>query len=647
MLTHIFLSLFWFRVPALPGPSNDAYARIVTYGTALALAASAPAWWILGLPETAAVALAMGILSLTADPLARGGYERLSRAAPLFAATGLMAWVSLRHGADSMAPLATIVLLMFPPLLSNGRDPRWTLTLQVLVTAVGVALMYEPDTALAGPQLTHRWPDLPRHVTFGVILGCAYHLALLARRYAAHDERLTYELRTRRLAERAAEQARGHAATVEQASANFVTTLSRELRTPLTGVVGLADLLEATPLNERQHDMLRLIRSSSDHLRYVIDDLLDLSEIDTKGVEFAHQPFFVGALVEEVVEKAAAAHDDQLAILPVIDMVGDIEVEGDITRMRQVLNNLIQHAVGLTQRGWIEVRLTARLSGATANLQIDVQDTGCGVPHRNRTKLFAELERQTGESGFDRDAVSLSLSRRLVQRMGGALTTRGKLEEGPTFSVSIRLPASGRTRRQEELPGTRIAILSSLQRRADTLRSALTQMQASVSTSSSLSAFAGRQWDLVLVDIPGEAARREVCELLRVSERRVLTLTRRRSNGPALPWPADRASVHKLLTQAIESGPRTDDPGEDARFRGVHALVAEDNPVNQMILRTFLDHFGVTCDIVADGRAACSSFDAGRHRIVFMDVRMPGLSGTEATTWIRDHVDQDGTIPII
>jgi two-component system sensor histidine kinase/response regulator len=640
--------------------SGGAPQGFVVQAQRLALACAAIALAYVPVMITAGFGWSAGVLAIAAlaqgllVPLVRMGQLELARALPVLVQAVLVAWLSCQHGADSLIPMYCMVLLFFPPLLFGFEERRWLFALEGLVGVAMMVSLVGGELAATGHRLAVVMPQFPTHVPAVVFAASGYMLALIISDLRLRQDRLRREVRVRRLAEQEAQRARMEAEEASRAKAEFVATVSHEIRTPLTGVLGMTDLLAHTALSSRQRDMIRVIRTSGEHLRLIIEDILDFSKIEARELELTDAPFYLGALVEETVEllAMAAAERGQVLVMD-LDLPGDLELRGDAARLRQVLTNLITNASKFTPAGWVEVRVHAPVSQGIARVRVEVEDTGVGIAPERRGRIFEPFAQVSGAREVGGTGLGLSISQRLMQTMGGSLDFTSTLHEGSTFFAEVGLPVTGNSLPEHDLEGLRVGVFTPSPRRAMALRNALLRMQARVASVSDLTELAGRPWDVVIVDtaaVSPNVDRRDLCELLRVPERRLLLLHPRiaRAEEASLHYPCARSTLFSAIRGCLvaEVAP-LDDATEDARFEGVHALVAEDNPVNQMVIRGFLNHFGVTCDVVADGREACERFDAVRHQLVFMDVQMPLVTGLDATRWIRSHVDQDATIPII
>jgi signal transduction histidine kinase len=235
---------------------------------------------------------------------------------------------------------------------------------------------------------------------------------------------------------------RTYRADLQQASAmdrersEFLAGLSHELRTPLNAILGFAHVLESEvdgPLSQDAREALSVIRQSGEHLRTLIDDILDLSALETGKLQLSRRAVDVRVLAEQVMREASAAARDKPVQLSVTGDRG-VLAHADPRRVRQILTNLVSNAVKFTTRGSVTVQVASR----GRYIAILVQDTGPGIPPEETSAVFQEY-RQTGDVRARRagTGLGLSIARRLVLMHGGSIQLESELGRGSTFTITL------------------------------------------------------------------------------------------------------------------------------------------------------------------------------------------------------------------
>lgn len=490
-------------------------------------------------------------------------------------------------------------------------------------------------------------------LALGAVLAVALFVVLRAYRRVAALER---DVRALRAA--AAAQEKSEAAT--RAKSRFLAVVSHEMRTPLNGVMGLAQLLGMTRLDAEQTSYVEAIGGSSRALGQLIDDILDFSKIEAGKLELRCERFALEALVESVVElMAPGAMAKGLELASFISPEAPREIMGDPARLRQVLINLVGNAVNYTERGGVGLRLWR--DGEA--LRIDVCDTGIGVPAGAQDAIFEDFT-QVDPSATRRQGgtgLGLAISRRLVGLMGGALFLADTSDKGSTFSLALPAPpppASAPASRP--LEGLWVLVVAESLFEGPYLAQTLEASGASalIATRSDAPARLSQQkpFDAVIVDcalgvetiaeiarVAHAACARRLFLLFSPLERRAFGEAALRDFGGWLVKPVRRASlVARLLGPRADSQalPRAVEPVP--MLGGVNVLVAEDNDINALILLRCLEKLGARAARARDGAEALAmaiqamgqGLDA--YDLLILDLFMPAVDGREVARRIRD-----------
>ena len=507
---------------------------------------------------------------------------------------------------------------------------------------------------------------------FPMEVAAVTHMAGRDRIWTVHVSDMT----GRRHAEEQLRRAKDAAEVAGRAKSDFLATMSHELRTPLSGVVGIADLLQAAELPAPQREMIRMLRSSATALLGLVSDVLDFSRIEAGLTRVMPVAFSIRACIEDALDPVTdLAARKGLAIGYVLEPSVPDMVISDQNRVRQVLLNLLSNAVKFTDAGEVAVRVSARPApDDQVTISITVSDTGCGIPgalHHNLFDWFSQVD-ATGTRRHRGAGLGLPISERLSRVLGGSLSVASREGCGANFTFVLTAPVPRGDVPDDPLAGSfeGARVLAFL--RPDIVGQQVCSLLAGwgahativTDPAASLAAVGDARVGAFVVDADALDGRLYAAALtaraISNAERiPMIVITRLRPAGmdqcdapdQAIATPVRASALHDALCGAM--GPRVPAAQKPAGTAAsatfdrdtLTILLVEDNDPNRRVFQMMLAELGLEVDEAGGGVEAVERARLRHYDVIFMDVQMPGLDGFEATRRIR--AEQRGKPPMI
>ena len=537
--------------------------------------------------------------------------------------------------------------------LNLGATPivAWfTVTLPWLLPAIGGAAAMALNKYGFVPRTT-----LTEYlVQAGVFLEVVLLSMALARRINRLKESHSDSIRERAIAEMEAFKAgaRNHA------KSEFLATMSHEIRTPMNGIMGMTDLLRRTPMSQQQAQYVSTIYQSTQSLLTVINDILDYSRIESGKLELDYQSIALESIVDDCVRLfALRSSEKQLPLYIHIDSRVPERIKTDPIRLKQILTNLLSNAFKFTERGSVSLHVTLKQPPNNKNicgLMIEVVDTGIGLDEGQQTGLFQAFNELSGKGKHNGAGLGLVICKRLIELLGGEIGVSSSLGRGATFWLSLPVEVE-KSSAQPALKNRTAVLISQTPAQLLSLSQILSRWGAQTREYRDVETALdpvnpSAPVDYVIAEHHVMANPQYVERLRQHFGNPTLVLLHPTGKPLSDTLPEDLLlietpfSCQALKRSLLTGGDNDTAPAPAAeqtvvleRGNALNVIVAEDNPVNQLVIDSILKSLGIHATLVNDGEKVLALVEEQPNYwdVIFMDCEMPVMDGYQATREIR------------